>query len=204
MQSIEQVSAKFGIPVHYQCSKCNTTVNAVIPVSGAGATNRQGYVNFEGKCEMIDKAQTDARKMVEASVRNHYTRDALHHCQNIIGQCPHCGNLEAWQKDPKKAARAEKLMNIFVKAGMGIAFVGAVVVGACTSNFWFGALTFVAVLALLIVSLILLDKILAQKDINKNPIGFMNKAGVPEASRPQYTLTLEQILPRLDTDIQYR
>lgn len=203
MQSSVSVNAKFGLPIRYQCSKCGTTVDAFIPVSGLGTANRQGYVNSAAECDMIAKARTDAREMVESNVKNIYKKDAAYHCQNIIGQCSQCSNLEAWQKDLKKVAKMDKLVSILAKAVLWIALIGAVIVGASANNFWFGALTFVAVIALYILLLLLYDKVSNKKEINKNPIGFMNKAGVPEASRPQYTLTLEEILPRMDTDIRY-
>lgn len=198
MQTKVNVNARYAIPICYRCSKCGELVHAQLPQSSIGQCFVQGMANDKKKAELVTSARKDAREMLETFIKKVYQRDAVYHYKSIIGQCTSCGHLEAWQEDPKKLACREKYENSFIRAGILLSFLLAIIAGAAFNSFLVGILALLAEVGLFFAIIFLLNK--KKKD---DSVEFMDSASVPEGSRPKYVFSLEEVLAQLDREITY-
>lgn len=195
MQTKINASSTYNIPICYQCSKCGAQVRAFIPVVGIGSAFKQGYAGDNAKEELQSAANADAHKMLGAFIQKHYEKDAIYHYTDIIGKCPACGSMEKWQKDPKKAARRQKLLNILPVFIAWIMIIVPFAVGVVYESFSAGLLAFLAAVVLFVAGIVILNNVLEKRG---DPAAYMDALSVPESSRPKYELTLTEILEQID------
>ena len=197
MQTKVNVKAIYEIPISYRCSKCGELVHAQLPQSGIGQRFIQGIANDKEKVELAIAARKDAREMLETFIKKIYQRDAAYHYKNIIGQCSSCGHLEFWQEDPQKIARREKIEDFFIRVGVVLAFLVAIMVAV--NAFILGILVLLAEIGAFYSIIYLLAK---KADTNSNEL--MDSVSVPEGSCPKYVFSLEEVLAQLDREITYK
>lgn len=199
MQTKVNVNARYDIPIKYRCSKCGELVHASLPTSSIGQRFVQGIANDKEKVELVISAKKDAREMLETFIRKFYQQDAIYHYKSIIGQCSSCGHLEAWQEDPKKLARKAKHEDLFIRVGVLLSFLLAIIAGASFNSFLVGILAWLAEAGLFFAIILLLDK-----KKKTDPTEFLDSTSVPEGSRPKYVFSLEEVLAQLDREITYK
>lgn len=193
MQTTVNTASAYNIPVCYRCSNCGEQVRAFIPVVGIGSAFKQGYAGTNAKDELQGTANEDARKMLEMFVKKTYEKDAGYHYKDIIGKCPACDSIEKWQKDPKKVARRQKILDILpVFIAMAMIIV-PFAVGVVYESFSAGLLAFIVAVSLFVAFIVVTNKVK-----EPDPVAYMDALSVPEGSRPKYELTLAEALEQIN------
>lgn len=183
MQTSTTYTARYNIPVHYKCSKCNSIVHGVIPFDETRMESAHGLLTESSKQTLHDRAKRGAYELLIHEIELAYRDGTIHYAHLINSKCPQCGYNEPWQNKESENLINKLIETLFPFFFLIFAFVNSLRIGFDSS------LLFVVPLIILhfvgyFGVIILLSKIPNKKKQSK----FKN---IPSECVPQYSLPVE-------------